>query len=411
MNKKNVKKTKKRKLNKKKVFFALVILIAFIYIINCRLFYKRDKKESKLENNNEISEKIEDKTINIVSIGDTLVHQRNYEDAYDEETGEYDFSSFFKDVKHYFDNRTIGICNLETTMAGKERGYSGYPTFNTPDHLAIDLKELGIDIATTANNHALDLGYSGLVHHLNLLDETKIEHTGSSRSVEEQNTILIKDLNEIKIAFLAYTYGTNGIPSPKGKEYCVNRIDKDLMKKQIDKAKSLGAELICVSMHWGQEYKTIENKEQDDLAKFLIKNDVQIILGCHPHVLEPLKTEKVILEDGTTKMGYVIYSMGNFFSAQTFENTRNSAIFNIKISKNLDTNKVSVDEITYFPTYCYDNGEDKKDRYEILDLNGIIESYEKGETTWSKEMYDFAKTESERAKNIIGPEIINRNGN
>src|SRR5574344_1318827 len=320
---------RKRRISKVKVLRLLLIIIAIIAAI---AFFNNKVKESKNTkssdgNNQKIEETVipEDKVATIVSIGDTLVHSQNFKDAYDSSTDTYDFSSFFKDVSHYFEGRTVGVCNLETTMAGADRGYSGYPTFNSPDHLATDLKELGIDIATTANNHALDMGYSGLVHHLGVVDAAGIQHTGSARSTEEQGKILFKDLNGIKTAFLAYTYGTNGIPLPTGKEYCVNRIDKDFMKSQIDQAKVEGAELICVSMHWGDEYKIKENSEQDDLAEFLIKNDVKVILGCHPHVLEPMQMKTVKMSDGTTKSAYVIYSMGNFFSGQTFPNTRDSA--------------------------------------------------------------------------------------
>lgn len=252
--------------------------------------------------------------------------------------------------------RLLQCGNLEATLAGLSHKYSGYPTFNTPEHLAIDLKELGLDIMTTANNHVLDIGYSGLVSTLNYLDEAGLEHTGSARSKEEQDKILFKDLNGIKTAFLAFTYGTNGIPIPTGKEYCVNLIDKDFIKEKIDQAKSEGAEAIVVSMHWGVEYQTKENAEQDDLAEFLIKNDVNVILGCHPHVPEPMEMKKVTMEDGTTKEGFVIYSMGNFFSAQTFPNTRNTLILNITIKKDAETNKVSVEKVDYAPIYDYDNG-------------------------------------------------------
>ena len=252
---------KKKRLNKVKVLFTL--LLTFLVIFTIFQFSNSSKISKEKESQNAIEEKIpEDKVASIVSIGDTLVHSQVYKDAYDSSTGEYDFSPLFKDVSHYFTNSTLNICNLETSLAGADRGYSGYPTFNTPDHLATDLKELGIQVATTANNHAIDMGYSGLTHALGVLDSVGIEHTGTARSTEEQNKILMKDLNGIKTAFLAFTYGTNGIPVPTGKEYCVNLIDKDFMKQKIDQAKSEGAELICVSMHWGVEYQTTENSSK-----------------------------------------------------------------------------------------------------------------------------------------------------
>lgn len=406
-----------RKINKQNVL-AVLALIAIILVIifgikngNSRI--GKSNVGSKKENVQEEVKVPEDSTATIVAIGDTLCHSQVFKDAYDSTTKTYDFSPLFKDVTKYFENKTVAVGNLEATLAGPSHPYTGYPTFNTPEHLAVDLKELGLDIMTTANNHSLDIGYSGLVSSLNYLDEAGLEHTGTARSPEEQDKILFKDLNGIKTAFLAFTYGTNGIPVPKGKEYCVNLIDKDFIKRKIDQAKAEGAEAICVSMHWGIEYQTKENSEQDDLADFLIKNDVNVILGCHPHVLQPLQMREVTMEDGTKKSGVVIFSMGNFFSAQTFPNTRDTLIMNIKIRKNGETGKISIDHAKYAPVYDYDNGVNAKDRYELLDLDGIIQSYEAGEKDangnlkWSKNMYDLAKTEKDRIYKIVGPEIIN----
>lgn len=311
----------------------------------------------------------------------------------------------FQYVEKYFQNSTINIGNCESPMAGGEIGYSGYPKFNAPEHLAIDLQELGVDIMTTANNHALDKGFSGLSSTLYFLDNAQIAHVGTARTEEEQNTILFKNLNGIKTAFLAYTYGTNGIPVPKDKEFCVNFIDKDLILKQIKQAKKEGAELIVVSMHWGVEYQTTENAQQDELAEFLIENDVNIILGSHPHVLQPMKMLKVKTENGEEKEGLVIFSQGNFFSNQTSENTRNTAIFNIEVKKDGKTGDVAISQVTYAPIYVNRKEPGAENRYELLDLNEIIRSYEAGEDTWSEDMYKLAITERKRCILLIGPEI------
>lgn len=341
----------------------------------------------------------------IVSFGDTLCHKPLFNAAYDKETGIYDFSSMFKYVEHYFEDATVVIGNCESPMAGAERGYSGYPTFNAPEHLAIDLKELGVDIMTTTNNHSLDKGFNGLSSTLNFLDDAEIAHVGTARTEEEQNTILIRDLNGIRTAFIAYTYGTNGIPVPKDKEFCVNLIDEDSILEQINQAKNDGAELIIASMHWGIEYQTTENAEQDRLAEFLIANDVKIILGCHPHVLQPMKMLTVETDDGEKKEGLVIFSQGNFFSNQTRKNTRNTAIFNIEVKKDGKTDEVTIESATYTPIYVNIKDIGAKDRYELLDLEEIIRSYEAGEETWSESMYKLAITEKERCLNLIGSEI------
>ena len=353
----------------------------------------------------EVEEVPEDSFATIVSFGDTLCHKPVFNAAYNKKTGIYDFSPMFKYVEKYFENSTINIGNCESPMAGAKRDYSGYPCFNAPEHLAIDLKELGVDIMTTANNHSLDKGFSGLESTLNFLDGSEIAHVGTARTEEEQNTILFKDLNGIKTVFLAYTYGTNGIAVPKDKKFCVNLIDKDLILKQIKQAKKEGAELIVVSMHWGIEYQTTENADQDELAQFLIKNGVDIILGSHPHVLQPMKMLKVETSNGEEREGLVIFSQGNFFSNQSQKNTQNTAIFNIEVKKSGETGEVTVEKATYIPIYVNIKEFGAKDRYELLDLNEIIRSYEAEEDVWSKKMYELALKERERCIKIIGPEI------
>lgn len=408
------------KFNYMKLFKCILVLVLIILAIN--LIKGKIKKTAEQKAVNKVIEEQEkipdDSTATIVSIGDTLVHSQNFKDAYDSETGIYDFSSFFKYITNHFDG-TVNVGNCEATFAGAKKGYSGYPTFNSPEHLAVDLKELGLNIMTTANNHTLDSGFTGLESTLGYLDEAGLEHTGSARTQEEQDKILMKDLNGIKTAFLAFTYGTNGIPVPQGKEFCVNQfakwksdwssytIDYDFMKKKIEQAKSEGAEAICVSMHWGIEYQTKENKEQDQLAEWLVKNGVNVILGCHPHVPQPLKMITTTDENGVERKGACIFSMGNFFSAQTFPNTRNTLLLKFAIRKNGQTGEISVDKVNYVPLYVYDNGINAKDRYTILDLDAIIEDYESGKGNWSKSMYDLAKTEKDRLVKIVGPEIDN----
>ena len=412
---------KRRKINKISAFLGILIIIALIavatgiYVLinnpDILNFNKLSEENISRYNENiqneELEEEKEDTVINIVGIGDTLCHSQNFKDAYDSSTGNYDFSPMFKNITKYFDNATIAVGNLETTLAGADRGYSGYPCFNSPEELARDLKEMGIDILTTANNHCLDTGYTGLVSTLDTLDKYGVLHTGTSRSIEEQNTILYQDLNGIKTAFLCYTYGTNGIPVPSGREYSVNLIDKTFIKEQLDKAKEEGAELICVSMHWGAEYRLKPTAEQEDLAEFLIKNGADIILGNHAHVPEPMEMKEVTLDDGTTREGFVIYSMGNFFSAQTQNYTRDTLILNVEVRKDGETGKISIDKATYTPVYVYDNGANAKDRYELLDIEKIISDYEAGNSNYSTSMYNLMRSELNKITEIVGPEIDN----
>lgn len=340
----------------------------------------------------------EDVIVNISVIGDIMCHNSQYNDAY--RNGTYDFSYVFEDIKPYIESADISIGNLETTFAGKEKGYNSYPNFNTPEALAEDLKELGIDVLSTANNHSLDTGYRGIESTIDYLDMAEVSHTGTYKSIEDQNQILYKDVNGLKIAFLAYTYGTNGISVPKGREYCINLIDKDLIKAQLDFAKEGKPDVICVNMHWGTEYENIPNSEQLDLENFLFENGVDIILGSHPHVLQPMESKVFTMPDGTEKNVFVIYSLGNFMSGQDKQNTRNSIILNMDIVKEGNTKKLRFDNISYTPIYTYTSPKYKN--YKVLDLKKAIAEYENGNPTkYTKAQYDLFRNELESVNNRL----------
>jgi len=401
------KRNKKVKLNYKKLFtciFFLALAIFFIFKLTTILLAPDDNKNG---NNVEEPQKPDPITINMAATGDIMCHLTNIKNAYNSTSKDYDFSNVFKNIKQYTQDADITVGNLETTFAGASRGYTGYPTFNTPEILGKNLRDIGFDVICTANNHSMDKGYSGLESTLNFLDEYELDHYGTARSAEEQDSILVKDVNGIKIAFLAYTYGTNGITVPKDKSYCVNLIDKDLIKEHIFLAKELNVDVICVSMHWGTEYKLTPNSNQKDLADFLFENGVDIILGSHPHVLEPMEKRTITLENGTTKDGFVIYSLGNFVSGQIYANTKSTVILNIQITK--DSNgKISIDNVNYTPVYLYDAGSSSKSRsrYTLMDVEKSITDYENGtNNTISKSLYNTLKSELEKIKKNVGNEI------
>lgn len=342
--------------------------------------------------------KKENTTIQMSVIGDIMCHNSQYNDAY--KNGKYDFSYVFDDIKPYIENSDISIGNLETTFAGSTKGYSSYPTFNTPEALAYNLKDLGIDVLSTANNHSLDTGYAGLESTINYLDDAGISHTGTFKSQENQNSILFKEVNDIKIAFLSYTYGTNGIPIPQGKEYCINLIDKNLISSHLELAKQGNPDLICVNMHWGTEYQTTPNNTQNDLATFLFENGVDIILGSHPHVLQQMQKYSITMPDGLQKDGFAIYSLGNFMSGQDKENTRNSIILNLEIIKNGETEKISIGNISYIPIYTFTSPKYKN--YKVLDIQKAINNYESGiDTSIGEYNYNLLKSELTKVHSLL----------
>lgn len=255
---------------------------------------------------------------------------------------------------------------------------------------------------TTANNHCMDTNYSGLVSTLNYLDEAQVLHTGTNRSIEEQNTILVQEVNNIKIAFLSFTYGTNGISVPADKSYAVNIIEENFIKEQIKLAKAQNPDLICVSMHWGIEYQSHQNTTQEYWTNFLFQNGVDIILGSHPHVLQPMEKRSIVLEDGTQKECFVIYSLGNFMSGQTAKNTRTSIILNINISKDSYSNKTIIESVSYIPIYTYKSS-NAKHKYKILNIEKAISNYEKGiDTSIGQSNYLLFKNEVERIRELMG---------
>ena len=390
------------------VFIIITLLLLGIFLIfKLNIFKNTTDVSSTNSLNPEIVEntKLENKTFTLTAIGDVLCHNTQYWDAHNKTTDEYDFSYVFDDVKTYTSTGDITLASLETSFAGKEVGYSNYPTFNSPDSLATALKGIGVDIISTAGNHALDMGFKGLCRTIDVLDNNEIEHLGTYKTQEDQEKILIKNINGLNIAFLNYTYGTNGIPIPSDKKFCVNLIDKDLIKKQIEQAKSSNADIIIACMHWGTEYKTTANDEQKDLSDFLFKNGVDVIIGNHPHVLEPMEKRTVTLDDGTEKECFVIYALGNFTADQRETITRDSIILNLTITKNTD-GKISIDKATYTPIYMYKYTNKSSKKFKVLDLEKTINDYESGQdTSIEKINYDLLKGQLVKIKEIVGEEI------
>lgn len=422
-NKKNLKEEKIKKFLKIVIIILIILIFIFLFKIlhnYCQNNYNYVKTQNttidnninqlnNLENNeNNISyTNTEETPINftLTAIGDTLCHNTQYWDAYNSETTEYNFSYVYEDIKYYTKVADITVGSLETTFAGEERGYSNYPTFNSPDSLATSLKKIGVDVISLAGNHALDYGYSGLCRTIDILDEADISHLGTYKTAEDQEKILIKNVKGVKIAFINYTYGTNGIPVPSDKKYCLNLIDKNLISKQIEKAKEQNVDMIVACMHWGTEYKTVANNEQKELADYLFKNGVDIIIGNHPHVLEPMEKKTITLDDGTTKDVFVVYALGNFTADQRDEITRDSAILNLNITKNLD-GKISINKVDYVPIYMYKNTSVKTHKFKILDIKKCIAQYESGDTSYiSSTLYKNLKTQLEKITSILGPEI------
>jgi len=299
-------------------------------------------------------------SLKLMFAGDIMSHKPQIKAAYDLQKKTYDYSENYQYVDSVFRRADLVIANLETTLGVKP--YSGYPQFSAPAELAFYVKKAGVDVLATANNHSCDKGLKGVLNTLNVLDTLNIMHFGTYRNQNERDSLtpLIIEKNNIKVAFLNYTYGTNGIPVPKPAK--VNLIDKKQIKADVEKAKKLLPDVIIVFLHWGIQYKYKPDKTQKDLVKFLYDLDVNIVIGSHPHVLQPVVYEYDALND----IDYLtVYSLGNFISNQRKYPRDGSMIFSLKLTKD-DKGKIRIADYDYIPVWVYKYQKDKKYHYEIL---------------------------------------------
>jgi Bacterial capsule synthesis protein PGA_cap. len=308
-------------------------------------------------------------TLTISVVGDIMVHMHQLKAALQDD-GTYDFQEVFQDVKPYLEKADIALGNLETTISTDEIGYTAYPRFRTPESILSALKYAGFDVITTANNHSLDGTEFGVENTLNKLDEYGFLHTGTARSPEERDEILIVEKNDIKVAILAYTYGTNGMEGAVDKEklsYMVNYLnDEERIKQDIQKAKEQGAEIIIGCIHWGDEYVRQPNETQRHIADRLFSYGMDVIFGSHPHVLQPMERNKVSDVERGEREVFVIYSLGNFVSNQRDRYKDSGVILNLEIVKDYDMQTIGLGRIDYIPTWVYRYTENGKLHYRIL---------------------------------------------
>ncbi|NBD25360.1 CapA family protein [Paenibacillus glycinis] len=237
----------------------------------------------------------------------------------------YAFDQVFEPVARYLREADLTIGNLETTFSGgtDERSYTTTirnpknrnPVFNCPDAFAPALKAAGFGVLATANNHCMDYGVRGLKRTLEVLDKHGIAHVGTYRGNEESRSLCIRNVEGIRVGILSYTRGTNGVPVPKGQPAGVKKIVPSLIKKQMKRLRAK-SDFIIVCMHFGSEYHRRPNAGQKRMVRFLFRQGADVILGAHPHVLQPAVCRSVTDIDGRTRKRFAIYSLGNFISTR-----------------------------------------------------------------------------------------------
>lgn len=301
---------------------------------------------AELADTSMVSESVEQFVL--VFAGDIMGHDTQIEGAYVDSSNSYNYEPTFRFLQDYISSADIAVGNLEVTMAGPP--YKGYPQFSSPDELAIEAKKAGFDVLVTANNHAADRGSKGIERTISILDSLQFVHAGIYRNEEERVTRypIVVEKNGFKIALLNYTYGTNGIVVKP--PYIVNRIDTATISKDISKAKLADPDYIICTIHWGTEYQRTENAKQRNLARYLLDNGVDAIIGSHPHVVQPIRLEKCNFSDSINQCP-VVYSMGNFVSNQRAQYKDGGIMAELHLSK--QNGQVKFDSIAYLPYWVY----------------------------------------------------------
>lgn len=410
-------KTKNKGNNK---LFGIIIVV--FCILGAFFIYNKiiaDTKDDKKESNitpvfNENTETYE---ASILAAGDVMVHSPQLQAQYDSSTKTYNFDNNFKYVKKYIKEADYSLANLETTLAGNDvYPYSSYPMFNSPDDLADALKNAGFDLLSTINNHSFDKSNLGVNRTLSTLKEKGFDTVGTRESASDDEYI-IKDINNIKVGITSYSYGDvknnnkylNGIKISEECEDKMNIFDSSDVDKAFktissttDKMKD--SDIQVAILHWGIEYTRSETDFQKQLAQKLCDAGVDIIIGSHPHVVEPVET--ITSTDGKNKT-LVIYSLGNYISNQRRESvgaySEDGLMVNIKISKKSNENEAKIEKVTCIPTWVNKYNDGYKNVYEIIP----IEDENNLNSIDSLNEYNLEKSYNNTASLIDASDIIN----
>lgn len=297
--------------------------------------------------------------ISLLFAGDVMGHDSQIASAYDATTKKYDYTSCFKLLAPYVQNADLAIANLEVTLAGPP--YKGYPQFSSPDALAVALKNMGFDALVTSNNHCVDRGRKGLERTIRILDSLDIPHTGTFIDTAERRMKypLMIYKNGFSIALLNYTYGTNGLPVHKPN--VVNMLDTALIRRDLNKARQSNPDVIIVFTHWGAEYQSLPSKAQKDLTNFCFRHGADLVIGAHPHVIQPMEWRK-----GSNK--FVAYSLGNFVSGQRKRYTDGGSLAYLELEKVVftpDSSRTTIDSAGYYLAWVHRTPDAAKDYYMV----------------------------------------------
>lgn len=268
----------------------------------------------------------QDNTLTVLFAGDAMMHQTQIANTQSGDT--FELSGYFSQIKGEIQAADIAFVNMEVSLGGKP--YSGYPAFSAPDAFAVALREAGFNFFLLANNHCLDRGGKGLARTLHTLDSLEIRNTGIFRDVDERfrSYPLLLRKNGFRLMILNYTYDTNGIRvnAPR----IVNYIDTLQIKADIQEAKRFNPDFIIANMHWGVEYQQLPSRAQHRLADWLIKEGADLVIGSHPHVIQPMEIRR---DEQGAPVNLIVYSLGNLISNMSEVNTDGGAIVKVVLGR------------------------------------------------------------------------------
>jgi poly-gamma-glutamate capsule biosynthesis protein CapA/YwtB (metallophosphatase superfamily) len=325
---------------------------------------------------------LQKESITLTAVGDILMHNTLIWSG-GQPDGSYQFK-FFTEVKELIEQGDYATTNLETAIAGPATGYTGYPLFNSPDAIAKHLKDYGIDGVVTANNHILDRGYAGALRTVEVIRNSGLDTMGTKKNPEDSGFV-IKEFRGVKVGYLAYTYGTNGIALPKEHSYFINILEKERILKDI-KALRPQVDVLMLVLHWGVEYSPEPTEEQKILALQFLEAGADAIIGSHPHVIQSVEVVNI---GGKDK--FIAYSLGNFIGDQRGDERNSGVIVQLKFTQekrktqesSLGTDtfdkKTYLEEVILIPTYSHSYRVQGKQQFRVVPVEETIRKIKAGE--------------------------------
>lgn len=352
------------------IIAAVVILIAFA--VSGHITKNADKENPTAqtsavpvnEDTKETTKKEQDAKVTLLAVGDNLIHNTLIS-AGEQADGSLNYDSLYANIKPEIEKFDIAVIDQETILGGSSFEYTGYPVFNSPWEVGEAAIGAGFDIFNCATNHTMDKGWAGIEKEIEFFSNHKeVVQLGVNSNEESYNKITYYEKNGITFALLNYTYGTNGIPLPEDKPWCVNLMDKDKITKDVTEARK-NADCVIVFPHWGTEYSFEVSDYQREYVKLFSDLGVDLVIGCHPHVIEPVEW---VTNETTGKKMLVYYSLGNFISHQIDLENLIGGMAQVTIEKK--NGQIEITSAKFVPIVChYKRGESGKFEFNVYKLS------------------------------------------